>query len=548
MAFFSLKAQVIPESFHEVFQISLVTLDTTTFKNMVIWQKQPSPYDYESYEITVEHYNIYRQDTAGLPYYKIAQVPYADLSVFVDTTSEPRKRPYKYKLSARVNGTSGMLPNFNEETDTSKCWYHQSLFIKKEVSGDTFKINVDPYEVQGWNMDSVFSGEQVMIYKGTDSTQLSFHDSIDVFFHDSTIIIDDPAIFDSTFYFTFNLSFPMLVDPNEPLPLKANAGPFSQSISNLEDNRLKGSDNHVPTDITISDTTINENSPVGMVVGTLNTLDIDAGDEHTYALVSGTGDTGNDYFSINGENLVSDSVFDFESQNIYSIRVEATETNTADNFTIIKTFTIKINDLGESGSNHAPSGIELSDSTILENQPSGSVVGILDALDIDVVDTHDFTLISGAGDTDNASFIISGDTLKTNTALDYNSQSSYSIRVKATENNTSDNFSIEKVFIIDVESLSNNQDINDLFGGLSIYPNPYNDITNIRYSLKRNAMVNISVYSMLGRKIMTLVNKRQEPGIYNMPFSVNNYGFDNGIYIIVFNADDQVVKNKIFEY
>ena len=59
--------------------------------------------------------------------------------------------------------------------------------------------------------------------------------------------------------------------------------------------------NEAPTDITLSNGTIAENSAVDTEVGTLTSTDPDAGDSFSYALVTGTGDTDNDSFNISVE-------------------------------------------------------------------------------------------------------------------------------------------------------------------------------------------------------------------------------------------------------
>src|SRR5439155_9733233 len=51
--------------------------------------------------------------------------------------------------------------------------------------------------------------------------------------------------------------------------------------------------NQAPTDIALSNSSVDENQPSGTTVGTLSTTDPDFGDTHTYSLVSGTGDTDN---------------------------------------------------------------------------------------------------------------------------------------------------------------------------------------------------------------------------------------------------------------
>ena len=88
--------------------------------------------------------------------------------------------------------------------------------------------------------------------------------------------------------------------------------------------------NDTPTDITLSPGSLQENLPAGTVAGTLAAADADPADTHTFALVSGAGDSGNDSFTIqNGNEVVAKDPFDFETQSSYSIRVRATDSQGA---------------------------------------------------------------------------------------------------------------------------------------------------------------------------------------------------------------------------
>jgi hypothetical protein len=71
--------------------------------------------------------------------------------------------------------------------------------------------------------------------------------------------------------------------------------------------------NSEPTDITLSVSTIVENSPIGTVVGVFSTTDPDAGNTFTYTLVTGTSSTDNASFEIVGANLKTLVVFDYEA-------------------------------------------------------------------------------------------------------------------------------------------------------------------------------------------------------------------------------------------
>ncbi len=97
--------------------------------------------------------------------------------------------------------------------------------------------------------------------------------------------------------------------------------------------------------------------------------------------------------------------------------------------------------------NNTPTDIALSSSSISENQPVGTAVGNFGTTDPDVGNTFTYTLVSGIGSTDNASFAISGSTLQTAAVFDYEAKSSYSIRVRTTDQG---GLWFEKTFIIGV--------------------------------------------------------------------------------------------------
>jgi hypothetical protein len=220
----------------------------------------------------------------------------------------------------------------------------------------------------------------------------------------------------------------------------AQAGAF-QVILNTEAGRV----NDAPTDISLSNSSVPENQPSGTTVGTLSTTDPDPNDSHTYSLVAGPGDSDNGAFQISGDTLKTNQSFDFETKSSYSIRVRSTDDGAPAKSTE-KVFTITVGD-----ANEAPTDISLSNAKVDENQPSGTTVGTLSSTDQDVGDTHTYSLVAGAGDTDNGAFQITGDTLKTNQSFDFEAKSSYSIRVRSTD---SGGQSTEKQFTITITNVN----------------------------------------------------------------------------------------------
>jgi endo-1,3-1,4-beta-glycanase ExoK len=61
------------------------------------------------------------------------------------------------------------------------------------------------------------------------------------------------------------------------------------------------------------------------------------------------------------------------------------------------------------------------------------------------------------------------------------------------------------------------------------YPNPFNHQTNIKYSLRTNTKVNLSIYDINGRLVNTLVNDIQSVGVYSVKFDAT--GLPSGIYM-----------------
>ncbi|MGE7843734.1 S-layer homology domain-containing protein [Lysinibacillus sp. NPDC093712] len=200
--------------------------------------------------------------------------------------------------------------------------------------------------------------------------------------------------------------------------------------------------NSAPTDITLSSTSVAENQPLGSTVGTLSATDLDAGDTFTYSLVNGAGDTDNSSFSIVGSELRTSSSFDYETKNSYSVRIKVTDKG---GLTFEKAFTILITNVNET-----PTNISLSSNSVAENQPSGTTVGTFSATDPDAGSTFTYSLVNGAGDTDNSSFSIVGNELRTSSSFDYETKNSYSVRVRVTDQG---GLSFEKPFTISVTDI-----------------------------------------------------------------------------------------------
>jgi len=194
----------------------------------------------------------------------------------------------------------------------------------------------------------------------------------------------------------------------------------------------EGSGNHDPTAINLSQKNVPENQPSGTEVGTFESEDPDSGDNHTYTIVAGDQSS----FSVSGNTLKTDRIFDFETKDTYSIRVKSDDGNGG---TLEKVFSISVSDV-----NDVPSDISLYNTEVTEYMSIGTEVTNISTTDQDSADSHSYDLTGGA---DSSAFAIDGVTLITNTIFDYDRQDSYTIRIRSTD---SGGESYEKDFVITV--------------------------------------------------------------------------------------------------
>jgi len=77
------------------------------------------------------------------------------------------------------------------------------------------------------------------------------------------------------------------------------------------------------------------------------------------------------------------------------------------------------------------------------------------------------------------------------------------------------------------------------------YPNPFNPTTVITYSLKESGEVRLELFDVLGRKVATLVNARQEAGSYTYSFNAARYGLSTGMYFYRLQSGGFVATKKM---
>jgi hypothetical protein len=75
------------------------------------------------------------------------------------------------------------------------------------------------------------------------------------------------------------------------------------------------------------------------------------------------------------------------------------------------------------------------------------------------------------------------------------------------------------------------------------YPNPFNPSTTIKYAISKSANVNLTIYNVLGQKVMELVNAYQNSGTYEVNFKATS--LSSGIYFYSLSNGANVITKKM---
>jgi photosystem II stability/assembly factor-like uncharacterized protein len=97
-----------------------------------------------------------------------------------------------------------------------------------------------------------------------------------------------------------------------------------------------------------------------------------------------------------------------------------------------------------------------------------------------------------------------------------------------------------------MSSNQNSYNIPDKYRLEQNYPNPFNPSTTIRFSINKNAYVNLSIYDLTGKEIIKVYdNKLLNEGNYKVTLDFNMLNLPSGVYFYVLRATDEK-QNQIF--
>lgn len=186
--------------------ICIVTVDMESGKNLIVWEK--------TYDQAIDFYKVYKQSYSGA-YNYLASIPFDGVSICLDGTSDPQIHADKYKIS--VIDTCG---NESELSD-----HHKTLHLNVSPSGVSSGYSLTWGHYEGYDFTTY------RIFRGTSADDLVQIDSIA--YDIGTFTYTDITALDGVSYY-YQVS---AVKPDGScLGTKDVSGPYSQSVSNLEDN------------------------------------------------------------------------------------------------------------------------------------------------------------------------------------------------------------------------------------------------------------------------------------------------------------------------
>jgi len=191
-------------------EICLVTVDSASGKNLIMWEKEPAA-------TNVLSYNIYK--VIGTSYALIDNVPFDAMSMYIDYSSNPDVTSSRYAIAA--------VDNCGNESDISS--YHQTINLVTTVNpaGDAVGLIWNHYVDES----SAFIPNFYYVYRGETADNLQFFAQVDGF----TTSYNDNNPLNNKYY---RISVQKSSGCYPSSSAKSTSGPFSQSISNVDENAM----------------------------------------------------------------------------------------------------------------------------------------------------------------------------------------------------------------------------------------------------------------------------------------------------------------------
>ena len=254
---------VVTQEPPDVNPICLVTVDTLTGMNMIVWEKSVTE--------DVSHYNIYRESSVKGDYQVIASVDVDSLSLYVDSIADPTIRSWRYRLS--VVDDCGNESELSEPHKTMHLTMNVGLDESVNLIWDHYEgFPIETYEI--WRYDAIAGWLNI---ENMPSNLTSYTDA-------------NPPVEDLTYF----------IEVDHPVgctALDKKAASLNSSRSNRKSKIKSGGGD--PGSITIDDVSVGEGDGTATFTVTLNNA-VASGFDVDYTTTDGTALSGSDYTTSSG--------------------------------------------------------------------------------------------------------------------------------------------------------------------------------------------------------------------------------------------------------
>jgi len=147
-------------------KLCMVTVDTVMNRNKLVWEKSTG--------MRIVSYNIYKESNFAGEYDLLGSVPFDSASSFIDTTSNPKQRPFTYYLAA--------VDSCGNESEETKYYTHTTLHLSANlgVSGENNLNWSDYVGIYPLNTYYIYRSNKGGAFKALGSVAATVHSYSDL--------------------------------------------------------------------------------------------------------------------------------------------------------------------------------------------------------------------------------------------------------------------------------------------------------------------------------------------------------------------------------
>ena len=75
------------------------------------------------------------------------------------------------------------------------------------------------------------------------------------------------------------------------------------------------------------------------------------------------------------------------------------------------------------------------------------------------------------------------------------------------------------------------------------YPNPFNPVTTLRFSLPIDSQVSLTIYNLQGREVVSLVDGNMAAGYHSVLWNADSHS--SGLYFVKMKAGKYIITQKL---